>query len=128
MKLINGGKLAGLVRDGVKAAFGFTIRRALWVGFVVLMIQIGLAIAWILFVSPENMMNLFNGLFTRMGFEPINCETLPQAVCPLLNIAGLNEMYNKGCYYAIRLLLIWLAIKRLVLLGRTWYVLRGFGG
>ena len=125
--LVKGATLTSIVRDGVKAAFGFTAKRVLWLGFIMLAFQVFIAIGWILFVSPENMLSLLNGLLERLGLTQIDCSTLPAEVCPLLNIAGLNEMYNSACYYAVALLLVWLAIKRLVMIGRSWFILRGFG-
>ena len=124
---ISAASLRAVIRDGVKAAFGFTIKRAIWLSFIMLAIQVALAVGWILFASPETVVRLFNYLSGKLGLKPVNCSTLPEEVCPLLNIGGFQDMYANACYYAIFLLLVWFGLRSLVMLGRSWYVMRGFG-
>lgn len=127
IQTLSGSTGASIVRDGVKAAFGFTLKRVYTLAMVILAVQVVIAIAFIVFISPENFLALLNGLFTRLGLEPINCSTLPEQVCPLLNIAGFQEAYAKACKYAVSFLLLWWAVKRLMYAARHWFILRGFG-
>ena len=125
--LIKGATFATMVRDGVKAAFGFTAKRVLWLSMITLALQVVIAIGFILFIGPDTFINILNGLFTRLGMEPITCETLPAEVCPLLNIGGFQEAYSKACYYAVCFLMVWYIMKRVIFAARNFFILRGFG-
>lgn len=113
-----------VIRDGIKSAFTFIASKSILLWATISVVQFVLSIGFLIFVRPDALIDFFVGLLNSFGIQPVDCSKLPPETCPLLNMAGVSDIFAMGLYWSIVFLMIWMFIKSLKMLVTNFFNLR----